>query len=96
MGAAIGNQNARKGRWAEALLRACEEEDPVTRKRFLDAIADKLREKAVAGDIAAIKEVGDRIDGKATQALEHSGPGGAPLPTTVEVLLTRPDKGGIP
>lgn len=85
MGAPIGNQNARKGKWAEALERAVHEEDPITRKRFLDAIADKLREKAVDGDMQAIKELGDRIDGKPAQSLEHSGPNGGAIPTSLTV-----------
>ena len=29
--------------------------------------------KAMNGDIAAAKEIGDRLDGKASQAIEHSG-----------------------
>lgn len=91
MGAPLGNQNARKGRWADALMRACDEEDPLTRKRFLQAIADKLRDKAYEGDIQAIKEVGDRIDGKPAQAFEHSGPDGEALPALVNVTLTKPD-----
>ena len=40
-------------------------------------MAEKLYEKAAEGDLAAIKEVGDRLDGKATQQIdqttEHSG-----------------------
>ncbi len=38
----------------------------------LRKIADKLVEKAVAGDIQAIKEVADRLDGKPMQAIEAS------------------------
>ena len=91
MGAPLGNQNARKGKWAEAVSRAVEVEDPITRRRWIDAIADKLREKAAEGDIQASKELGDRIDGKAMQALEHSGPGGEPLPSTIAVQIVKPD-----
>ena len=92
MGAPLGNQNARKGKWAEAVARAVEVEDPVTRRRWIDAIADKLREKAADGDIQAIKELGDRIDGKAMQALEHSGPGGDAIPTAMTVrFVSKPD-----
>lgn len=69
MGAPVGNQNARKGKWSEALAKAVETEDPILRRRKLDAIADRLLEKALEGDIAAIKEMGDRLDGKAPQAM---------------------------
>jgi hypothetical protein len=36
----------------------------------LRAVADALVEKAMTGDIAAIKEVADRLDGKPVQAIE--------------------------
>lgn len=39
----------------------------------LTLIADKLVDLAVEGDIAAIREVNDRTDGKATQPLDHGG-----------------------
>lgn len=35
----------------------------------LRAVADALLDKAMAGDVAAIKEVADRIDGKVPQAI---------------------------
>lgn len=77
MGAAIGNQNARKGKWAEALNAAVQEVDPVTKRRKLHSIAAKLIELAQAGEIQAIKELGDRIDGKPAQAIV--GPDGGAI-----------------
>ncbi len=38
-------------------------------KTKLRAVADALVDKAMSGDVAAIKEVADRIDGKVPQAL---------------------------
>ena len=35
----------------------------------LNLIAEKLADLAIAGDLAAIREIGDRVDGKATQVL---------------------------
>lgn len=35
----------------------------------LRAVADALVEKAMSGDVSAIKEVGDRLDGKVPQGL---------------------------
>lgn len=35
----------------------------------LRAVADALVDKAIAGDVQAIKEVADRLDGKVPQAL---------------------------
>jgi hypothetical protein len=36
----------------------------------------------MTGDIASAKEIGDRLDGKATEHHEHSGKDGAPLVIT--------------
>jgi|TARA_R100001086_G_scaffold244925_1_gene175258 hypothetical protein len=40
-------------------------------------MADKLVDKAVGGDVAAIKEVGDRLDGKSAQVITGDGDGGS-------------------
>ncbi len=51
-----------------ALQREAEDADGrKTRKLYI--IADRLVEKAMQGEIAAIKEIADRVDGKATQPL---------------------------
>ena len=69
-GAPEGNKNAVKNRpWAEALNRALLAEDG----KKLRALADRIIDKALEGDVQALKEVGDRMDGKPAQALEHSG-----------------------
>jgi hypothetical protein len=41
--------------------------------RHLRAIARKLIEMAEGGDLQAIKEVGDRLDGKCAQVIERGG-----------------------
>ncbi len=38
----------------------------------LALMAEALVDKAIAGDVRAAKEIGDRVDGKPTLALEHS------------------------
>ena len=40
-----------------------------TDKTKLRAVADALVDKAMSGDVAAIKEVADRLDGKVPQAV---------------------------
>ena len=67
----IGNQNARKEnrRWAAALDRAIAQDDSAR----LRAAAEKLLDLAAAGDLQAIKELADRLDGKPQQELQHSG-----------------------
>lgn len=76
-GAPEGNKNAsRENRlWSDSIRRACLAQDG----KKLRAIADKLVEMAEAGDIQAMRELGDRLDGKAKQQTELSGPDGQPL-----------------
>jgi hypothetical protein len=44
----------------------------------LREIADVLIEKAAAGDLQAMKELFDRLDGKPAQLLEHDSPDDTP------------------
>jgi len=77
-GAPVGNKNAAKGTWFRDILRkALEEEDRATRKKNIEAVALKLIEVALEGDVAAIREIADRIDGKAKQPI--TGEDGQPL-----------------
>ena len=39
--------------------------------RHLSVIADKLAEKAEQGDLGAIQQIADRLDGKPSQAIER-------------------------
>lgn len=68
-----GNQNARKGKeWFDALRYALAnyEDDDVKRGQALKKIGKTLIAKALEGDMQAIKEIGDRIDGKAVQVID--------------------------
>jgi hypothetical protein len=50
----------------------------------LELLADKLVEKALDGDVTAIKEIGDRLDGKAKQQIEQdAGLGVSDLPRVI-------------
>lgn len=70
-GAPEGNTNSCKNNrlWAETIRRAIVQSDPERLRR----IAESLLNKAEDGDLAAIKELGDRLDGKAKQQVELSG-----------------------
>lgn len=72
--------------WADAIRRAVhryhETKDANGKKqkeRYLNLLADKLVEKGVSGDVMALKEIADRLDGKAPQYMEMAGKDGAPL-----------------
>ena len=73
-GAPKGNTNSCLGNrlWTNSLRRTIAQgEGDMLRK-----IADKLVDKALAGDIWAIKELGDRLDGKAVRGIEAKHEGG--------------------
>lgn len=70
-GAPEGNENASaKNRLFSAAVKRVAAQNDGKKAR---AIAEKLVEMAEAGDIAAIKEFGDRTDGKAVQAIANDG-----------------------
>lgn len=53
----------------------------------INAIATKLVEQAIEGNTMAAKEIADRVDGKATQPLEHTDPnGGNPFAPLMEMI----------
>jgi len=67
MGRPIGSLNRQKP-FADALrMEICAGNDP----RQLRAIARKLIEMAEGGDLQAIREIGDRLDGKCAQTIER-------------------------
>ena len=51
-------------------------------------MADKLVELALTGDLPALKEVGDRLEGKVPQGIEGGGPNGELI-----IKFTSADKG---
>lgn len=67
-GAPKGNNNPGKNKpWTDALKRALLRNEG----KDLEAIAQKVIEMAKDGDIQAIREVGDRVEGKAVQSVEQ-------------------------
>jgi hypothetical protein len=87
MGAPLGNQNSSKANrlWAETIRRAVVQADPEKLRR----IADKLLAMAEDGDIQAIKEVGDRLDGKPNQTVDATVKGD--LAGILSAIPTRDD-----
>lgn len=85
MAAPKGNQFALKGRVMSAHLKARLEE-----RKLWPQLMDALLEKALSGDIPAIKEVFDRIDGKAPQDFNVGGQEGNPLVQRIIREIVRP------
>lgn len=67
--------------WKDAIRIAALRPGPDGRKK-LTAIADRLVEAALAGDVAAMREIGDRLDGKPAQAIV----GDADAPLIVKII----------
>lgn len=58
-----------KKAWADAVRRASHALDKETKTKKLDLLARALVSAGMAGDVPALKEIGDRLDGKVPQAL---------------------------
>lgn len=71
-GAPKGNQNARKENrlWGETIRRVVTQDS----SKRLRSAAEKLVALAEEGDVPALRELGDRLDGKPAQVV--LGPGG--------------------
>lgn len=77
-----GNQNVADGKiWRAAIRQALDRRSKsrTDGKAEIDALADKLIEACFEGQIPALREFGDRIEGKAVQGLELSGKDGKEL-----------------
>jgi len=94
-GAPLGNKNAAKGReWRNAINRALEKRGNGDRTKALDELAEQFLEAAVAmtastekrgPSIEGLRELADRLDGKATQQI--TGDPDAPLVHKIERVI---------
>jgi hypothetical protein len=75
MAAPKGNKNAAKAKvWSAAIERALDRRKPVdARIKAIDELADKLLDLGFDGDLSALQELGNRLEGKPAQSLEVSG-----------------------
>lgn len=92
-GAPKGNKNSSQSNrlWTDTIRRALVQSDA----KKLRAIADKLVEMAEEGNIMAIKEIGDRMDGKAAQMILGPGEDGehtVNASVTVNFVKSKPSK----
>jgi hypothetical protein len=84
-----GNKNAKKGKlFYDQLRKVLVQED----SRRLRTIAQKLVDAAESGEAWAVKEIMDRVDGKAVQATEISGVDGEAIELKqIEFVIKRPE-----
>jgi len=89
MGAPVGNKNAAKAKvWHAAIMRALERRKPADERiQAIDELADKLLDLVAAGDLPALKEFGDRLDGKPAQAIIGGGDDDPPIRTVSRIEL---------
>lgn len=94
MGAPVGNTNARSAKlFQQALKRALARKTENSVDAGLDKGAEKLVDAFFAGEQWAIKEVGDRIDGKPAQQVVLNGDEeGGPVQMQGVLKLVKPNE----
>ena len=76
---------------ADTLRRVLVQEEAIRLRNVTEALVAK----AESGDVSAIKEVFDRIDGKSVATQELTGPDGSSLPSGIGILFVKPDDSNI-
>jgi hypothetical protein len=87
MAAPIGNANAVKGKMFYDKLRKRLTQEP----HRLERIVNELITQAEAGEAWAVKEVIDRLDGKAMQTTEMQNSDGSPILSGIQVMFVKPN-----
>ena len=88
VGAPIGNKNATKNKpFLDAMRRALAQNP-----QKIGRIIDKILDQAEAGEAWAVKEVADRLDGKAVQANTLEYAEGNNIVTSLEVRFVKPSE----
>lgn len=91
MGAPVGNQNGAKGKnWRDAIRRALAHKYG-SYDKGLERLASALVAAAEDGDLTALKEIGDREDGKPAQAVVGDRDADPVQVETIKRTLVRPD-----
>lgn len=73
--------------WADAVRRAVHRrlENEEGKPKKLERLADNLVELGMKGDVSALKEIGDRLDGKPASTV--AGDPDKPIRTVSEIVL---------
>jgi hypothetical protein len=86
MAAPIGNTNAVKGKMFYDRLRKTLTQEP----HRLEKIVGQLITQAEMGEAWAVKEIIDRLDGKAVQTNQVENTDGSPLLSGIQVMFVKP------
>ncbi len=88
-GAPKGNNNGGKAKiWSDAIRRALARREKGHPKR-LNRLADALLNKCEEGDIPALKEFGDRVEGKVPQAITGADGGAIEIAQIRRVIVDK-------
>lgn len=87
MAAPIGNTNAQKGKMFYDALRKALIQNPTR----LPRIVEQLLNQAELGEPWAVKEVIDRLDGKAIQINQMENADGSPILNAIQVTFVKPE-----
>ncbi len=91
MGAPAGNQNAAKAKmWSAAIHRALEKRGAGDKLKALDELAEKLLANCDQGDLSALRELGDRIEGKPAQVISGDAENPLNLISRIETVIVDP------
>ena len=89
VGGQPGNTNSSKSNrlFADTIKRMVVQSEGEIARRVAEALILKAQE----GDISAIKEFADRVDGKSVATTEISGADGSPLPLGLTIEFVKPE-----
>lgn len=90
MAAPVGNQYAAKSKkWQLAIERALANRSRSAGVEALDILAEKLLAACDEGDLQALKELGDRLDGKSAQSVALANEDDKPFVTKIVREIVR-------
>jgi type I site-specific restriction-modification system R (restriction) subunit len=89
VGGQQGNTNSSKINrlFAETIKRI----DKQSEGEIARQVAQALIDKAISGDVSAIKEFADRVDGKSVATTELTGVDGSNLPISIAIDFVKPE-----
>lgn len=76
--------------WADAIRRAVLRQAKGEKTKRLEVLADSLIRAGMAGDVSALREVGDRLDGRPAQAIVGDADADPIQLERIERVIVRP------